>query len=303
VKIRYMDQPVFLDVASVVAGYSLQTGVAVNGALSSGSAQGDFGSLGGQAIYTERPTITYVPLTGEAFLRGLITPIDPKNIFFMLQSGYPADFVLGLTVESLNGLRNRSGSGGGIREADPDFMRALEVMREVQSAGAMGMRVEEDKAKGRTGVVFFKRDDISAETTEKSAEIRRLLKLPEELSRFTLTYSPVRGEADELAVNSRSMLQIMAAFASYLDVPAAHLKDGSASPGLQGPEHRPGVRIHSGTDKPADPFVSVRYRDHWYWIEQGDWQTKRALAAVMFFFTLTDTGPAEKLPLITIPAQ
>jgi hypothetical protein len=63
------------------------------------------------------------------------------------------------------------------------------------------------------------------------------------------------------------------------------------------------VRIHSGTDKPADSFVAVRYRDHWYWIEQGDWQTKRALAAVMFFFTLTDTGPAEQLPLITIPAQ
>jgi len=47
----------------------------------------------------------------------------------------------------------------------------------------------------------------------------------------------------------------------------------------------------------------VRYRDHGYWIEQGDWLTKRALAAVMTFFTLTKMGPAEKLPLITIPAQ
>jgi hypothetical protein len=92
-------------------------------------------SIGGQAIYTERPTLTYVPMTGEKFLRGLITPIDPKNIFFMLQSGYAADFILGLTVESLNGVRNRSAAGGAVREADPEFLRALALMRHFEDAG------------------------------------------------------------------------------------------------------------------------------------------------------------------------
>src|SRR5512146_472286 len=96
VKLRYMDLPVFVDVSSVVSGYSMQTGVNLSGTLSSQNAvQGNFGMLGGQAVYTDRPTITYVPLTGEKFLRGLITPIDPRHIFFMLQAGYAADFVLG----------------------------------------------------------------------------------------------------------------------------------------------------------------------------------------------------------------
>jgi len=96
VKLRYMDLPVFIDVASVVSGYSMQTGVSVNGTLSSEKAiQGNYVAAGGQAIYTDRPTITYVPMTGEKFLRGLITPIDPKSIFFMLQAGYAADFILG----------------------------------------------------------------------------------------------------------------------------------------------------------------------------------------------------------------
>src|ERR1035438_3652528 len=161
VKLRYMDLPVFVDVASIVAGYSMQTGVSVNATLSSDRAiQGNFLAAGGQAIYTDRPTITYVPLTGEKFLRGLITPIDPKHIFFMLQSGYPADFILGLTVESLNGVRNRSTAAGVMREAEPDFVRALGLMRELQAAGAVGMRVEEDKAKGSTAVLFFRRDDL-----------------------------------------------------------------------------------------------------------------------------------------------
>ena len=125
VKLRYMDLPVFVDVASIVAGYSLQTGVSVERRSSPRQCRpGQLSDLSAaQAIYTDRPTITYVPLTGEKFLRGLITPIDPKNIFFMLQSGYAADFVLGLTVESFNGVRNRSTAGGVVREADPDFVR------------------------------------------------------------------------------------------------------------------------------------------------------------------------------------
>jgi len=308
IKLRYMDLPVFMDVASVVSGYSMQTGISVNGTLSSERAvQGNYASVGGQAIYTDRPTVTYVPMTGEKFLRGLITPLDPKNIFFLLQSGYAADFILGLAFESLNGVRNRSTAGGAVREADPEFIRALDLLREVQAAGAFGMRVEEDKVKGSTGVVFFRRDEVPGEIAEKAAEIRRLLKLPAEPQRFVLTYSPARGADNELAVNSRSMLQIMQAFASRLDVPEAHLKDHSAWPSLDAAPAAKGqqqnVRIHSGKEKPATAFAAVRYRDYWFWVDNGDLQTKRALTVVMFFFTLADTGSPEKLPLITIPAQ
>lgn len=308
VKLRYMDLPVFMDVGSVVSGYSIQTGVAVTGTTSSDKAvQGDFASISGQAIYTDRPTITYVPMTGDKFMRGLITPIDPKNVFFLLQSGYSADFILGMAVESLNGVHNRSTAAGAVREADPAFIRALTLLREVQAAGAFGMRVEEDKAKGSTGVVFFQRDDVPPEIVAKGAEIRRLLKMPEEPQRFVLTYSPARGADNELAVNSRSMLQIMQAFASYIEVPEEHLKDHSAwpspttAPTTQGLQQSP--RIHSGKEKPANAFAAVRYHDHWFWVDNGDFQTKRALSVVMFFFTLADTGSPEKLPLITIPAQ
>jgi len=179
-------------------------------------------------------------------------------------------------------------------------------MREVQAAGAVGMRVEEDKTKSQTAVLFFRRDDVPADVAEKAAEVRRLLKLSAEAQKFTLTYSPVRGTENELAVNSRSMLQIMGAFASYLDVPEAHLKDHSAVPAFEhiAPESRQSaVRIHSGKEKPARAFAAVHYRDHWFWIDDGDWQTKRALTAVMFFFTLAETGDTGRLPLITIPAQ
>jgi hypothetical protein len=38
-------------------------------------------------------------------------------------------------------------------------------------------------------------------------------------------------------------------------------------------------------------------------VDNGDLQTKRALTVVVIFFTLTEAGTEEKLPLVTIPAQ
>ncbi|MBI5364620.1 MAG: hypothetical protein HZA53_15700 [Planctomycetes bacterium] len=307
VKLRYMDLPVFVDVASVVAGYSMETTGSVGALLRTGGSNStDDLTLGAAGKFTDRPTITYVPMTGEKFLRGLIVPIDPKVIFSMLQSGYPADFILGLTVESISGVRNRSTAGGVAREADPEFARVLELLRGVQAAGAFGMRVEEDKANGSVGVVFFRKEDVQPEVEEQIAEILRLLHLPARTPRFTLKYSPLRGAEGELAVNSRSMLQIMTAFSSYMEVPQEHLDDHSASPAFEQSAPgftRGGFRIHSGEDEPKGAYAAVRYREHWYWIDQGDWGTKRAMTAIIFFFTMAESGGNDQVPLITIPAQ
>jgi hypothetical protein len=305
VKMRYADIPVFVDVASIVNGYSLETNVNIGASVFPSTTTDNVG-VSYLGKYTDRPTITYVPKTGEKFLRALVTPIDPKNIFLLLQSGYPADFILALSVESINGVRNRSATAVSIREADPDFLQALRLMREIQTAGGFGMRVQPGPTKDRTGVLFFRQRDLPPELEAKSAEIRRLLKLPLDQQNYEIVYSPVPGSQGELAVASRSMMQIMGSFATYVEAPDAQqlgpteTQGWEADPALD-PVGR--VRIHSGAAAPEDAFVAISYRKRWYWIDDNDVQTKRAFSALMLLFTLTDETGAESLPLITIPAQ
>jgi hypothetical protein len=84
VKLRYLDLPVFVDVASVVSGYSLESSDNLGAQFTSSSQLlGNTYSIGGSSRFTDRPTITYMPMTGETFLRSMITPIDPKNIFLI----------------------------------------------------------------------------------------------------------------------------------------------------------------------------------------------------------------------------
>ena len=114
------------------------------------------------------------------------------------------------------------------------------------------------------------------------------------------------GGGGDLAVGSRSMLQIMQAMSSYTDVPESDLKEGRATPSLQNTNSAGNsnpVEIKCSQYKPADAFASVLYRKQWFWVDDRDWRTKRAFTAIMFLFTMAETGADEKLPLITFPAQ
>lgn len=307
VKLRYLDVPVFLDVGQIVSGYTLETGVDLSGQVAPVTRSGDtFGAFGGHSVFTDRPTITYTPLTGDKFLRGLMSPIPTASILYTLQTGYAADFVLAWTVESLNGRHNRSSMPGPARTADPAFVRALELMRELQAAGSVTLGVRNDPRTGETTVAAFRRSDEPADVQAKSTELRRLLGLPTEQPEFPVVTSTAPGPRGALAMQPRSLLQVLQAVSAFVEIPPEHLAQEWATPSapLEADEHAVfGIKIRSARQKPQQPYAAVRYKNHWFWIDQGDWRTKRTLALVILLFTLTDAGNAERLPVLTIPTN
>ncbi len=76
VKIRYGDMPVFMDVSSVINQYTIDLFGAYTGTFD--NYPYDYTSeLEFNGRYTDRPTITYSPMTGEKFTRSLMTAIPP----------------------------------------------------------------------------------------------------------------------------------------------------------------------------------------------------------------------------------
>jgi len=112
IKLRYGHAPVFLSVTQVVTGYQFQSTVAAGLTASNFTSVADvFGVTGiatAQGQYTDRPTVIYTPLTGVDFLQKLMTPLPPSAVLFVLQAGYPADVIMPIALDSINGIHNES---------------------------------------------------------------------------------------------------------------------------------------------------------------------------------------------------
>ena len=308
VKLRYVDPPIFVDVGQIVAGYSLETSLNVGGQISSASAvQGNSLLLGAQGKFIDRPTITYTPLTGNKFIKALMTPLPIESVFFTIQSGWPADGVLLASAASINGLKNQETTVAGVTPPDPEFLRVLELLRSIQRSGAVSMRVQQDAQKKQSSILTFRSQQVGEGTLAEIRELRSLLRLNPETAEFTLVFGGTASNDKELAVITRSLLHIMGTMAAQVEVPPNDVAQGRATPGLERAEETAQssglVRIHSSNSKPSNAFVTVPYRNEWFWIDDRDLKSKRAFAFMLMLFTLADTGEKESLPLITIPAQ
>ena len=67
------------------------------------------------------------------------------------------------------------------------------------------------------------------------------------------------------------------------------------------PAALPEIDPLSAEDEPDDAFISVRYREKWFYIDDRDYQSKRMFSFLLLLFTLTESGDARKAPILTIP--
>ena len=308
VKLRYVDTPFFIDVPQITSGYTLQSSATGTGSIvppvnpMASFAQQLGASLTLQQAYQDRPTISYTPQTGSNFIRNLTSPINPGSVLFLLQSGYPADLVFDLTVDSINGLRNRSVSGGQLRPADPEFTQLVRTLRKAQIAGHVGIRVEQGK---KDSVAFFFQDrNIDPGLAMELAQVRRMLRIDPNQGEFPVRFGATASSPKEIAILSRSVIRILTELSTFVDVPGEHLASGIAPPiGDVGSDGPPLLRVLSHHKPPHDPFAAVCYEGHWFWIEKSDFFSKRTMAYMLVLLALADTGARESLPVITIQAN
>jgi len=303
-KVRYADAPVFMDVTSVISAYSVQGDISVGGQITPLGRAGDtFTSAGAAGQYSDKPTITYQPLSGDKFARSLMAPIPVSGILSLIQAGYPADVVLRICVNSINGLENEFGGAGNPRVGSPKFRELMSLLRQSQAVGGAGFRTKGSKDK--QSVVMYLRPGVSE--TEPLSAIRELLGLDPATREFKVVYGSFPEPDAEIAILTRSILQVMIDLASQIDVPATDIAEGSVySPQRSAEQERmfpPLITIHNGAALPERVYSGVRYRDQWFWIDDRDQQSKRTLTFLMLTFSLTESEPPQAAPVVTIPAR
>ena len=302
VKIRYGDAPVFLDVSSVISQYQIAGQINL-GATINNHPWSTSETLGATGNYVDRPTVTFTPIIGDKFARSLMSPIPPSAIFSLTQGGYPVDLIFRLLVHEINGVRNRFGGEARSHSADPEFYSLLQKMREIQLAGAIGMRIKKrDKEEDVLMVIRGKRDPA---IESLATEVRKILGLDPVANDFHVVYGAIPKDDKEIALLTRSILEVLIDLSTDIEVPVADVQEKRVSPTFAeraaGEKIRPLLRIQNSSGKPGDAFVSIPYRNSYFWIDDRDLFSKKVFAFLMFVFTLVETGEKGTAPIVTIP--
>src|SRR5580698_2169397 len=310
VKIRYGDSPVFLDVGSIVAGYSYQrsfsasaTGNAISHGFPEGTTYGTAGvSAGGS--YNDSPTITYTPLQGVKFARSLMTPIPTTALMNVIQTGFPVDQVLRLTAQSLNGLDNRRSLDLGVKPANPEFYALLHELRRIQNSGDIGMRVDSVGAEVVLQMVL--RPKPAAAVENARLNVTKYLGLNPAAREFTVVYGAVPQTNTEIAILSRSIYQVLADLSWSIAVPESDVEKQLVTPTPADDLSSDGtipplIRINESDSRPNGAFVTIPYRGHWFWVSDADLPSKRMFSFILFLFTFVETDTAGTAPVLTIP--
>lgn len=189
------------------------------------------------------------------------------------------------------------------RKADPEWGVLLNAMRRMQRAGTVGMRME--KKDGRdTAIAVLPRvpKEVTAVSKDRTV-IRNVLNLDLKATEFNLTYGLVPRSQTEIALMTRSMFEVMVELATGVQAPDLHVSKGWVR-GLSPTElnERGLVVVKSGAKKPEHSFAAIRYRDHWFWIENNDLKSKGTVTLLNFFFNLSETGGTQAAPVVTISA-
>ncbi len=139
VQLRYGEPPAFLQISSISAQHVIESDLGGSTSIDASGGSDLIGARMGLG-YSERPTITFTQLKGKEFVTRLMTPISSDEMGLLTQSGWRADRLLRVTVESMNGLGNARRASGPTPSFAPEyesFYAACALMTDLKKEGVI----------------------------------------------------------------------------------------------------------------------------------------------------------------------
>jgi len=302
VRLRYDETFGMMSVASVTANLSFSTRAGANiGVGDSDSYAGNLVPLSAGVAYEENPTISYVPLSGEDFMRRMLSPVSTSE--WILLGGparHPGD-VFTLAVRRVNGLRNPL---LGDEPASPKFARFVELFDRLRRADVLDNVQRPETESG----YFWDIHDYEDAHGDSVREFLDLLDI-EVKSDGSAILLPLRlavgSSVSAVNLQTRSAWEVLQVFGAGVEIPPAHLEAKIVEPHVSAVlEEMEFMTIHSSGKRPENATVRIRFRDQWFYIDATDTRSKRAFGLLRTFIGMRLADPAAHLaPVLTVPVN
>lgn len=321
VRLRYRDNPSFLQVGIVSTSYDYKR--VASAGLAIGGGKGTIFSPKMELDYSEKPTTTFQPLRGESFVKEMLSPIRLDTIVLLDAAGWRIDRILRCCAQGMNNLGNAATASGPTPRIAPRFKKFLElqrVIRRLEDYDAIRIATQKHP-KSKETCVFLMLDKNTTDTDDLE-KIWDLLDI--DSGTYDIRLTPYHGKGhrkNEVLMDMRSPLSVLYFFSQGVKVPSRDeyfgkvtvTEDAAGCPfdwaeilgdlitirsipiPCVGPRSDP--FRHAG----IDPSVCVTYRGNFYYIDDSDLISKSTFMMLSQLLALQTSTVDIPTPILTIP--
>ena len=301
VRLRYRDQPMFLEVSALNTQFSISNELNANTVLGQGDS---YLGVGGRVVAVETPTVSYTPLKGADFVQRILDPIDLDTLFLLDSSGWSSERLFRLLVDEMNRVGNAQGSNGPTPARAPafeEFKLLASLLHQLEQEGL----VSGGTYKNQTVLIF----DSEARNRADYLELTRLLDLNPDKLIFPVIMAARGGNRNSINLRFRSLAGVMYFLSQSVQIPEEDVAAGrvtvtrdEAGQVFDWQQVTEGVmRIKSSPQAPDNASVAVKYRNSWFYIDDSDLDSKSTFALLGQVYQ-RQSGEAKTIaPVLTLP--
>ena len=310
VRRRYADSIAILEVNSVSTSLEWKRSGGLIANIFEGTDNNNLG-IRGDGSYSEKPTITYLPLQGSNYVRNVLSPIKPEIILLLTRSGWSIERLLRLTANKINGINNASEASGPTPNFEPsykEFKVLANIFYQLQQKNIISFGYHSEGANKKLALLIRK-------NFIRSKEVKSLLATLNLSTRNTvipLTTSFSNGtEGESIEINLRSLAGIQFFLSHGVLIPHEDIINNR----VKITKTKDGENfnwqdilldlfvVYSQKEKPSNASVAVKYRGHWFFIKDNDMESKYTLMLLNQISAL-QSGNLEKVgPVLTLPVS
>ncbi len=304
---RYEERASLLSVASVTANVSVRGSAGVQfGFGDSEDYSGNLVPFAGGVAYEENPTISYVPVQGEKYLRLLTSPQSLRVLAQLAASSTDPRSAYATLLLSVNGIYNPNFLYQG-EEVDPRFDQLIAALGNLTRKRRLHWVEDED----HPGIFDMVIDRSDPQDRAMLAELLVLSGLPPQDSGTRPVVIPVSLALDSahqgaVGVITRSVWDMVEILCAAVEVPPQDLQDGVARAfPPPGPIGKP-LQIRYSGSSPDHAYVAVEHRDGWFYIDERDMPTKSFFKTLAGLWSIAMTRAAADgapAPVLTVPVS
>ncbi len=306
VRLRYRDRPLFLETSALTTQFKFAP--SAKAALFGGEGLSTSGSAGAEFKYEEKPTVTYTPLQGQAYVQRVMSPISWQTLELLDNVGWRSDRLLRVCVQQLNQLGNATTAAGPTPAQAPEYVRFAEAARLYQELKSRNL-VRSFKVRRDGRVMQMLSFDPTTKNLRQRQRLFELLDLPPDSPQIEVILNNPVQLPGVLQVQTRSFAGVLYYLSQSVEAPPEHVRQGrvtvtrDSNGGVFDWTKVTGdlMRIRSSAEQPQRAAVKVFYRGYWFYIDDADLESKSTFVLLGQLFALQSGEIKNNGPILTLP--